>query len=470
MPKPAQAETPRPRFSIPGPLGDYLIHTKLNRGGMADVYLAQPLGARDPGSWLALKTLLPRLYDKPRYIEMFTSEGELGLMLQHPNIARTVAVAQVERRGGAVPLLAMEYVHGRDLGAVARHFRRDRARMPIPQALYIIEGVLRGLDYAHTLHDPSGTPLHLVNRDISPPNVMIGFDGHVRVIDFGIAQATLDFRSQIGAIKGKISYMSPEQVRGLPVDARSDLFSLMVVLYQLITGVEPFAGDSEFAQMEQVRRAEVQPPSQLNRQIGPELEALLLRGLAREADDRYDSARAMLEALRPIRDAQPVRYGALELSSFMGTAFDGDLQLLRSRIRKARALMRQIIHSGAAVWGHEMGERAVAHLLPTIQAQLRQQPLLGGAPIPEQGPPTARPQPAPTSPPPEAASESPPAEAPEPTPTPEPAPPEPAPPPKPEPAPATSPAGPPPWALPMLAALGVVIVILLIVLGVRMMR
>ncbi|MEL6180481.1 MAG: serine/threonine-protein kinase, partial [Myxococcota bacterium] len=375
--------------------------TKLNRGGMADVYLAQEIGTDDPEHWLAIKTLLPRLYDQSRYIDMFTSEGELGMMLQHPNIARTYSVEQAERRDGRVPLLVMQYVHGRDLGAVARNFRRDNIRMPIPQALYIMQEVLKGLSYAHNLRDSSGTLLHLVNRDISPPNIMIGFDGDVRLIDFGIAQATLDFHSQIGAIKGKISYMSPEQVRGLPVDARSDLFSLTVVLYQLITGVEPFAGDSDIEQMERVRRADVVKPSNFNTNISPELDAFIMHGLARDADVRFDSADAMLEALAPIRETQPVPYGAEELSSFMAAAFESDLQLLRSRIGKARRIMRQLIHSGASLWSAEMGERAVAAMLPGVVSLLNQTPILGGEPVPDAPPSTtvrAVPKPEPEQP------------------------------------------------------------------------
>ena len=156
----------KPNFAVPGPLGDYLILTKLNRGGMADVYLAQHLSRND--CWVAVKSLLPSLLAQKRYVEMFTSEGQLGKLLKHEHIAETWDVGSLQTERGPVHFLAMEYVHGRDLGAVLRVFRREGRQMPIPQALYVITCVLSGLSYAHALSDSSGAPLHLVNRDISP--------------------------------------------------------------------------------------------------------------------------------------------------------------------------------------------------------------------------------------------------------------------------------------------------------------
>lgn len=307
---------------------------------MADVYLGQPIESMD--RWVAIKVLLPELSQSQKFVAMFQSEGELGQMFKHPNIVRTWDVGKVTLDSGTLHLLTMDYVHGRDLGAVARHFRGERSPMPVNQALYIASEVLKGLAYAHELEDEAGMPLHLVNRDVSPANVMISFDGRVRLIDFGIAQATLDFRSQIGAIRGKLSYMSPEQVRGLPVDSRSDLFSLSVVLYQLLTGTEPFPGESEFEQMEKIRAVEPTAPSELNRRIPPGVEALLLKGLAKSPMARFHDALDMLEAVEAQRQALDLHYTPEALATFMQGAFQDDMELLHARVRKARQLLKDI--------------------------------------------------------------------------------------------------------------------------------
>lgn len=307
---------------------------------MADVYLGQPIQSMD--RWVAIKVLLPELSQSQKFVSMFQSEGELGQMFKHPNIVRTWDVGKVTLDEGTLHMLTMDYVHGRDLGAVARHFRGERSPMPVNQALYIASEVLKGLAYAHDLEDEAGKPLHLVNRDVSPANVMISFDGRVRLIDFGIAQATLDFRSQIGAIRGKLSYMSPEQVRGLPVDSRSDLFSLSVVLYQLLTGTEPFPGESEFEQMEKIRAVEPTAPSELNRRIPPGVEALLLKGLAKNSMARFHDALDMLEAVEAQRKMLDLHYTPEALATFMQGAFQDDMELLHARVRKARQLLKDI--------------------------------------------------------------------------------------------------------------------------------
>lgn len=338
-----------PRLSLPGPVGDYFVFTKLNKGGMADVYLALPLRDPDP-TWIALKLLRPELDGKRRFTEMFVSEGQLGLLLQHPNIVRTTAVGHIDRLDGPLFFLAMEYIQGRDLGAVARTFRKDNARMPVGQAVHIIEQTLQGLAWAHALTDETGAPLHLVNRDISPANIMIGFDGAVQLIDFGIAQATLDYQSQIGAIKGKIRYMSPEQVRGLPVDARSDLFSLAVVFYQLLTGVDPFPGESDFERMERIRTAPLRPPSELNRHVRPALDAILQRALAKEPADRYPSADAFLADLRYARDAEAYPWSADDLRAFMERAFAPDRALVGAKLAEVAHLVQSSLPQLLPAW------------------------------------------------------------------------------------------------------------------------
>lgn len=373
------------RLHIPGPLGHYFVITKLNKGGMADVFLAMHAG--DPSRWVALKLLRPRLDGQKRFIEMFVSEGRLGLMLNHPNIAQTLEVGHADRTDGPMHYLAMEYVHGRDLGAVSRYFRKGGTRLPVGQSLYMMEEVLKGLGYAHELTDETGMPLHLVNRDVSPANVMVGFDGAVKLIDFGIAQATLDYRSQIGSIKGKIRYMSPEQVRGLPVDARSDIFSLSVVFYQLITGVDPFPGEGDFDRMERIRSGDIRPPSEINRHVTPELELIVLKGLAKDPVARYQTAEEMLEDLAVVRAREPRPYGSAELAEFMHRVFRDDLELLASKVSKAETIVRSALGQLIPIWVAQAGPQQVPSseaVAGVIQSELIRQ-MIALAPEPAPG-------------------------------------------------------------------------------------
>lgn len=313
--------------------------TRLNKGGMANVYLGQTAGPRP--RWVAIKTLLPDLAARPRFVEMFRSEGALGKLLHHPNIVETHDIGVQGEGPDALHYLVLGYVHGRDLGAVGRHFRKANARLPLPHALYIAHEVLQGLDYAHARRDDAGHPLHLVNRDVSPANVMVGFDGSVRLIDFGIAQATLDFRSQIGSIRGKLSYMSPEQIRGLPVDRRSDLFSLSVVLYQLLTGIEPFLADSEAEQMELIRAHAPPRPSDFDPALPPALDALLMKGLAKDPAARFQDAAQMRDAVDALRDALDTRADQASAALLMGRAFQADIDTIEQRVLKGQALLRE---------------------------------------------------------------------------------------------------------------------------------
>jgi serine/threonine protein kinase len=184
----------------------------------------------------------------------------------------------------------MEYVAGRDLTQVLRRCQETQQRIPVPHAVFNAARIAEGLHFAHTLSGPDGRPLSIVNRDVSPSNVRMSYDGDVKLLDFGIAQALMKFTSEIGILKGKFSYMSPEQIRGMPLDARTDVFSAGIILHEMLTTEKLFRGDTEFALMEKVRKAEVPPPSGFNRRVTPELDAISLRAVARDVADRYQNA------------------------------------------------------------------------------------------------------------------------------------------------------------------------------------
>lgn len=312
-------------------LGRYLLFKSLKKGGMARVFLGvDPEG--DPDRLLAIKTLLPALRKTKSYQDMFAAEGKVAVRLEHPNIVRTIEHGVHK----GTPFIAMEFIFGFDLSTVLRTLRKAGRQMPLPLAVALGRDVARALYYAHGLTDEFGRPLDIVNRDVSPGNIMIEFDGRVRLIDFGIAQTTIDVKSQIGSIKGKISYMAPEQVRGLPVDHRVDLFSLGTVLYEMMTGLQPFSEEGDFATMEKVRAAEVDPPSTLNPAVDDTLDGILARSMAREAYDRYPDGRALADDLEAWLDQRGGAPDQAVFAAFMTDLFERRIVDMRADIERAR--------------------------------------------------------------------------------------------------------------------------------------
>jgi serine/threonine protein kinase len=300
----------------PAPFGPYLLYGLIARGGMAEVYRAR---LRDgTGPMLAIKVMRPQLAKEHRFVEMFIREGKLAKLLECPAIVRTFDVGEVEGRY----FIAMEYIGGKDLTHILRRCQEVNQRIPVPHAITIAARICDGLHFAHTLTDSERRPLNIVNRDVSPANVRISYDGDVKVLDFGIAQAMLKFTSEIGVLKGKFSYMSPEQIRGLPVDARTDVFSTGIILHEMLTTEKLFRGDTEFALMEKVRKAEVPAPSKFNRRVTPALDAVALKALARDLPDRYQSAAEFGEALRGLLASY--KFDPAEMKEFVRALFRQD--------------------------------------------------------------------------------------------------------------------------------------------------
>jgi serine/threonine protein kinase len=237
---------------------------------MAEVYRA-----RGPSHdrLFALKVMRPQLAVEPRFIDMFHREAKLATLLKNDCIVNTVEVGEVDGQH----YIAMEYIGGCDLGEVLKRCSQTRRRIPVPIAVYVGARLAEGLHFAHTLTQ-AGRPLNIVNRDVSASNVRLSYDGAVKLLDFGIAQTLMKWTSEIGTLKGKFSYMSPEQIRGMPIDARSDVFSAGILLHEMLTTTKLFRGDTEFELRERVRNAEVAPPSTLNRRVSPDVDAICRRG------------------------------------------------------------------------------------------------------------------------------------------------------------------------------------------------
>lgn len=322
--------------SDPVGFGKFYLLGLIARGGMAEVYRAR-LRDGKPATLYAIKVMRPQLAREARFVEMFNREGQLAVMLQSPSIVRTVEFGQIDDRH----YIAMEYIGGRDLTQCLRRCQETNQRIPVPHAVYIGSRIAEGLSLAHNLHGEDGRHLNIVNRDVSPSNVRLSYDGDVKLLDFGIAQGLMKFMSEIGVLKGKFSYMSPEQIRGMPLDARTDVFSAGIILHEMLTTEKLFRGDTEFALMEKVRKADVRKPSKFNRRVTEEVDRIVLRALARDVDDRYQTAAELGEDLRRVLEGY--RFDPKELRQFMRQLFRKEYA--REQTESATALESQPIGS-----------------------------------------------------------------------------------------------------------------------------
>ncbi len=277
----------------PERLADFEVIRRLGAGGMAEVFLAKKRGAEGTYKLLVVKRILPAHGSSRRFRTMFAEEAQLATRLNHPNI---VQVYDFQNYGEEGHLLSMEYVEGPDLRKVMRAAKQKGLRLPPFVAAHVIAEVAKGLHYAHERRDEGGAPLDIVHRDVSPQNVLVSFEGAVKIADFGIATASL-FREEPGVLKGKSGYMSPEQARAERVDRRTDIYSLGVMLHELLTG-RPLHGAAEGQDLlEAVRAGAVEPPSMFVREVPQELEQIVMRALAKNREDRFQTARDMASAI-----------------------------------------------------------------------------------------------------------------------------------------------------------------------------
>lgn len=312
-------------------LGRYELIKRIAVGGMGVIYLAKSRGAGGFEKTVIIKKILEHLADEPEFITKFLDEGRTVVHLTHGNI---VPVFDMGSQGGEY-FIAMEYLPGRDLRDVLKRLRDSGELMPMSLAVFIAIEACKGLDYAHRCTGEDGQPLGIVHRDVSPSNILISRDGEVKIIDFGIARATGRVaKTMTGRIQGKVCYMSPEQATGKSVDSRSDIFSMGVVLYEMLTGVRVFQGDSDLQSLDYVRQCEVAPPSSINPEIPPELDAIVLRALVADRQARYQSIEKLHVALLEWLYGRGRAVTGQQLAEFAGELFPEGFE--RSELRRAR--------------------------------------------------------------------------------------------------------------------------------------
>ena len=282
--------------------GRYRLLDLIGKGGMAEVFLAVSHGIEGLQRTFVIKRIRPDRSDSPKFVQMFCDEARISALLHHPNIVQVYDFGQID---GAY-FMVMEYLRGKDLASVLRALRAQRAAMPASLAATIARDVARALHHAHNALLPDGQPCAIVHRDVTPSNIMLLWAGGVKILDFGIAQAVERARpsgaaarnaGKLPRLQGKLAYLSPEQIRGAEVDRRSDLFSLGVVLWEMVAGQRLFAGADEFETMRNVLMQPIAPPSRRRGSIPAGLDAVVTRALAREPERRYQTAEEMADDL-----------------------------------------------------------------------------------------------------------------------------------------------------------------------------
>ncbi|HEV3031613.1 MAG TPA: serine/threonine-protein kinase [Polyangia bacterium] len=324
----APAETARPAGAgeMPTTYGRFRLTGRIGIGGMAEVFRAVVKGPQGWERELVVKRILPQLSGNAEFTKMFIREAKISALLVHPNIVQTFEFGEAE----GTYFIAMEGVDGVTLREALTKLRKGQRAMPFMVIADIAKQVCTGLDYAHTLTGPDGAPLEIVHQDVSPTNIMLAFNGTVKILDFGIARAAsfAEEEAKKGLIKGKVAYLAPEQVNMQPFDHRIDLFALGVVMHEMMTGVRLFQAKNDVAKMRQLLAAPIPAPSSINAAVPRELDRIVMKALEVDPAQRYQSATAMANDLE--RTMIAARHSSRDLAKLLRGLFkeEGDEPLV----------------------------------------------------------------------------------------------------------------------------------------------
>ena len=319
---------------------EYYLVERIAVGGMAEVFKGVTYSDEGFERQMAVKRVLPHIAEDKDFIEMFIDEAKLVSQLQHPNIPQVYHLGKHEDQY----FISMEFISGQDVRSVFDRAKAQGIKLDLGVCANIVMEVCDALDYAHRKTNAHQEPLHLIHRDVSPQNIIISYDGSVKLIDFGIAKAVGQInQTQAGILKGKFSYMSPEQARGYKIDARSDLFGLGAVLYELITLERCFLGQTDFSTIERVRNTEYKLPRKIRREIPAQLEKIVRKSLAKDPNDRFQSAADFQEALRVFVRTHQLQRSRAQISTYMSSIFVQEIQSEQNRFADFRAYASQHI-------------------------------------------------------------------------------------------------------------------------------
>jgi serine/threonine protein kinase len=309
--------------------GKYCLLERISVGGMAEVFRARPFNAPGFKRFLAVKRILPNLAEDEQFISMFVDEAKISVQLNHKRVCQIYELGRLQDSF----YIVMEFIAGKNLLQIQNHFRAQKKMMSVTQAAFIALGICEGLDYAHRKVSDDGQPLNIIHRDISPQNILVSYEGEVKVIDFGIARAaTKNKQTQVGVLKGKFGYMSPEQAQGGDIDHRSDIFAVGALLWEMLTSRRLFHGKTDFQTLELVRSGEIEPASARNSRVPPEIDRILARALERDVSKRYQWASEFADDLRAFLASIKPAFTEKSLSQWMCGNFSEDLEFEKSKL------------------------------------------------------------------------------------------------------------------------------------------
>jgi serine/threonine-protein kinase len=324
----------------PERLGRYLLVRKLATGGMAEIFLAKLLGVAGFEKEIVIKKILPQWSSDHDFTSMLIDEAKISVQLNQPNITQVYELA----REGDHYYIAMEYLHGVDLRRMMQKVISQKKKVPLEVSLLIATEMLEGLAYAHSRKDSAGNPLKIVHRDISPQNILVSYDGAVKITDFGIAKAASKSHETIaGTLKGKFAYMSPEQANQEPLDGRSDLFAAAIILYELLTRDRLFYKGSDLDTLDRVRKGQVTFSEEAEKSIPPRLKEILLKALSRNPEDRYPDAAVFREELLKFARRSKKTLRREKIAEFLSSLFASEKEEEKVKDEETKAGATKLI-------------------------------------------------------------------------------------------------------------------------------
>lgn len=346
------------------PIGQYYLLDKIAQGGMAEIYKGLAYDLHGIKRTVVIKKILPNIAADPEFINMLINEAKIAVMLSHGNIAQIYDLGKV----GNDYFMVMEFVDGKSLSQINKKSTRNRELVPVDFACYFVSEVAKGLDYMHRRSDEQGRNIGIVHRDISPQNVIVSYSGTVKIIDFGIAKAAIQIHiTDSGVLKGKFAYMSPEQASGEQSDHRTDIFSLGVILFELLTGKRLFKGKDKRETLQNVRRANVPHPSSIRKDLPPEIDRIVLKALARDPKKRYMWASELHDDLVKFIYTNYADFKASSIEDYIRKLFQDELMEKESAEEEAKTPFLIIDHTQSAILSDKMDVTNITRVPPQLK-------------------------------------------------------------------------------------------------------